>query len=202
MAGPLNPGLPALKTPPDLETPQASLENFVLSCKNGDYLRAAWSLDLGNIPRHAQKDLGPKYARMLMTVMEQKSWARLDLHPRPTRRRAGRRGDGHPLGPHPSLRKPPHPRPQAGKTQTSANATSSSGSNASAPRAPHPSGSCHAAPSSMPPHFTPPTARPSLNKNCPNGSKPASFLASRSGNGSASFSFSSSEAPSAGASRR
>ena len=74
LAGPLNPGLPAPRTPPDLETPQASLENFVLACKKGDYLTAAWSLDLGNIPRQRQKELGPKYARMLMTVMEQKVW--------------------------------------------------------------------------------------------------------------------------------
>ena len=73
-SGPLNPGLPSLERPPDLETPQASLENFVLSCKKGDYLRAAWSLDLGNIPRDRQKELGPEYARMLMTVMEQKVW--------------------------------------------------------------------------------------------------------------------------------
>jgi small-conductance mechanosensitive channel len=73
-AGPLNPGLPTLRNPPDLETPQASLENFVVSCKHGLYLKAAWSLDLSSIPEDRQEELGPRYAQMLMTVMEQKVW--------------------------------------------------------------------------------------------------------------------------------
>lgn len=73
-SGPLNPGLPTLKDPPDLETPQASLENFVDSCQRGNYLKAAWSLDLGSVPRDRQEDLGPKYAEMLMAVMAQKVW--------------------------------------------------------------------------------------------------------------------------------
>jgi small-conductance mechanosensitive channel len=71
---PLNPGLPPLEEPPDRETPQASLANFVLSCESGDFARAAWSMDLGSLPAEDQARRAPEFARMLKAVMDQKVW--------------------------------------------------------------------------------------------------------------------------------
>src|SRR4051812_42249626 len=39
----LNAGLPRLAQPPDLETPQSSLESFIGACRRGDHARAAHS---------------------------------------------------------------------------------------------------------------------------------------------------------------
>src|SRR4051812_10049538 len=51
--GKLNSGLPRLDDPPDLETPQSSLESFISSCRAGDLDRAARSLNLEAIePEH------------------------------------------------------------------------------------------------------------------------------------------------------
>jgi small-conductance mechanosensitive channel len=70
----LNAGLPATDDPPDLETPQSSLANFIDSCEEGDYGRAARSLNLNGIPRDRQEALGPTLARQLRAVLEQKLW--------------------------------------------------------------------------------------------------------------------------------
>lgn len=70
----LNAGLPPADDPPDLETPQASLASFVDACDEGDYDRAARSLNLDGIDRDRQAELGPTLARQLRSVLEQKLW--------------------------------------------------------------------------------------------------------------------------------
>lgn len=71
---PLNVGLPPTADPPDLETPQATLENFLDSAERGDFLRAARSLDLGAIPPARQVEVGADLARQLRAVMEEQVW--------------------------------------------------------------------------------------------------------------------------------
>jgi small-conductance mechanosensitive channel len=70
----LNAGLPRVGNPPDLETPQAAVENFVDSCRVGDDLRAARSLNLNAIAPPCQVELGQQLARELWAVMNQQVW--------------------------------------------------------------------------------------------------------------------------------
>lgn len=70
----LNEGLPAMIPPVDLETPQASLANFVDSCEDRNYCRASHSLNLNDIPIDEQAAAGAELARMLHAVLEQKLW--------------------------------------------------------------------------------------------------------------------------------
>ncbi len=80
----LNAGLSSLDREPELQAPQSTWENFVSSCEAGDYDRAARSLNLNGIPTAKQAELGPRYARMLKSVLDRKayiSWGSLSDRP-------------------------------------------------------------------------------------------------------------------------
>jgi small-conductance mechanosensitive channel len=70
----LNARLPRLNDPPDLETPQPSIESFIDSCRKGDYDRAARSLNLDALPAERQAVRGRELARQLKAVMDQQVW--------------------------------------------------------------------------------------------------------------------------------
>ncbi len=72
----LNEGLPRTSNTdtPDLQTPQSSLENFLHSCRDGNYERAARSLNLNGIPTERQAAVGADLARKLKFVMDRKVW--------------------------------------------------------------------------------------------------------------------------------
>ncbi len=77
----LNAGLPPLHPPPDLTTPQASLENFILSGERGDFERAAYSLNLNGIEPERQPVQGRELAERLKAVMERQVWFHWDQIP-------------------------------------------------------------------------------------------------------------------------
>src|SRR4051794_22292795 len=54
----LNAGLPSPGDPPDLETPQSTLENFLASCRAGRYERAAHALNLNAVAVGRQAEVG------------------------------------------------------------------------------------------------------------------------------------------------
>lgn len=70
----LNRNLPAVKEPVNLQTPQSSLENFILSSKEGDYLRAAQSLNFNLIPRVDRREKAAELAEKLFYVINQTFW--------------------------------------------------------------------------------------------------------------------------------
>jgi small-conductance mechanosensitive channel len=76
----LNVGLPAAPGV-DLGTPQAALENFILSCDRRDYAAAAHSLNLNAIPAGRQAEEGEALARRLKEVMDRQVWFRWDEVP-------------------------------------------------------------------------------------------------------------------------
>jgi hypothetical protein len=67
-------GLPELDRPPELEMPQAALENFILSAERGDFARAAHSLNLISLPTGRQELDGPALARKFREVLDQQVW--------------------------------------------------------------------------------------------------------------------------------
>ena len=94
----LNAGLSPLDDPPDLETPQSSLENFMLSARRKDFDRAARSLNLNAEKPSLQPTLGTELARQLKEVIDQQLWFNWeDVPDRPDGQDDGRaifRGDG------------------------------------------------------------------------------------------------------------
>lgn len=72
--GKLNTGLPPTDDAPDLETPQSSLENFMISGEGRDFVRAARSLNLDSVKPDLQKTLGAELARQLKEVIDQQLW--------------------------------------------------------------------------------------------------------------------------------
>ncbi|MBV8228501.1 MAG: mechanosensitive ion channel family protein [Planctomycetaceae bacterium] len=108
MVDALNAGLPRAGNPPDLETPQAAVENFVDSCRVGDDLRAARSLNLNAIAPPRQVELGKQLARKLWVVMNQQVWFKWsDVPDRPDGRdedeAVAKDRDSAPKGPRPSF---------------------------------------------------------------------------------------------------
>lgn len=104
----LNAGLPPPKQPIDLTTPQASLENFLLSADRGEYAQAAHSLNLNAIPLDQQPEVGLNRATELKAVMDQELW--VDWSAVPDRqdgqvddRSAMQERSGEARGPQPSL---------------------------------------------------------------------------------------------------
>ena len=77
----LNPGLPPLARPPDLETPQAALENFDFEAARGDFDRASRSLDLNGYSPARQAEAGRALAKQLKAVMDREIWFRWDEFP-------------------------------------------------------------------------------------------------------------------------
>ncbi|MGC1480875.1 MAG: mechanosensitive ion channel domain-containing protein, partial [Chthoniobacterales bacterium] len=77
----LNSGLPKLKSPPNLSTPQATIENFVLSARRGDFDLAAYSLNLSLTEKSKQAREGAILASELFEVLERKIVIDWDLLP-------------------------------------------------------------------------------------------------------------------------
>lgn len=76
----INAALPPLDPPPNLETPQACLENFILSAKKRDYDRAARSLNFRLI-QDLDESRARELARRLEYVVQQKTWIDWTLLP-------------------------------------------------------------------------------------------------------------------------
>lgn len=77
----LNAGLAPLQPPPNLFTPQASLENFMLSARLGDFDRAARSLNLDLIPEDRRSVRAADLARKLFYLINQQLWIDWDTIP-------------------------------------------------------------------------------------------------------------------------
>src|SRR4051812_14206794 len=73
----VNVGLPPVEGV-DLGTPQAALENFILSCDRREYATASHSLNLNAIPPGRQAEAGAVLARQLKEVMDRQVWFRWD----------------------------------------------------------------------------------------------------------------------------
>jgi len=73
-AGVLNTGLG--EVPPDLhrETPRDTVEGFMAACRNSDFTRAAFYLDLNGYPPESQPEVGPLLARRLVLVLSRTLW--------------------------------------------------------------------------------------------------------------------------------
>lgn len=69
----INPGLSALHDPPNLETPQACVENFMLSARDGDYTRAARSLNFRLIS-DLTDEVAASLAEQFYFVLKQELW--------------------------------------------------------------------------------------------------------------------------------
>lgn len=69
----LNPSLPSLKNPPNLETPQACVENFVFACREEDYARAARSLNF-RLLEPIDEARAARAAERLFFVLNQELW--------------------------------------------------------------------------------------------------------------------------------
>ena len=76
----INAGLPDVGVI-DLGTPQAALENFILSCDRRDYAAASHSMNLNAIPPGRQAEAGAILARHLKEVMDRQVWFRWDEVP-------------------------------------------------------------------------------------------------------------------------
>lgn len=70
----LNAELPKSKESVNLQTPQSSLENFIFSSREGEYERAAQSLNFNLIPRSQRKQKAAELAAKLYYVINQTFW--------------------------------------------------------------------------------------------------------------------------------
>jgi small-conductance mechanosensitive channel len=80
----LNEGLPLVVPPPNLQTPQSTLEYFMAASAEEDFVRAAAALNLNLIPLEEQATRGPERARQLHYLLVRKSllnWAALPDRP-------------------------------------------------------------------------------------------------------------------------
>lgn len=68
-AGP-NDGLPPPDAPIDRSTPRATVDLFLAEARAGDYGRAAYALDLRDIPESRQARRGPELARHLKRILD------------------------------------------------------------------------------------------------------------------------------------
>ncbi len=75
----LNAGLEHPTSGLDRSTPARSLRNYVDACRAGDFALAAHSLRLDHLPVQRQAELGPRLARKLKLVLDQKLWIDFDL---------------------------------------------------------------------------------------------------------------------------
>lgn len=76
----VNPSLPPSMEPPNLETPQAAVEHFMLACRDDDFASAARSLDFrlrGDVSSHEASEA----ARKLFFVLNQRLWIDWDSLP-------------------------------------------------------------------------------------------------------------------------
>lgn len=77
----LNSGLPALSTPPNLETPLATLEFFNSASMQKDFALAAYALNLNLLPEADQKNEAAELAEKLDYLMTEKSLYAFDELP-------------------------------------------------------------------------------------------------------------------------
>ena len=77
----LNSGLPALSTPPNLETPLATLEFFNSASMQKDFALAAYALNLNLLPEADQKNEAADLAEKLDYLMTEKSLYAFDELP-------------------------------------------------------------------------------------------------------------------------
>ncbi|WP_198664884.1 mechanosensitive ion channel family protein [Lewinella sp. IMCC34191] len=68
----LNDDLPERPTRINLRTPQAALEHFILSCREGDFAAAAYVLNLNLLPQGVQQEQAAILAEKLYYVMTQR----------------------------------------------------------------------------------------------------------------------------------
>lgn len=72
--GPLDAGLGTVPEGLDRSTPRDAFAGYLDACRHGDYLRAAFFLDLGAYPPARQAAVGRRLARRLRIVLERTSW--------------------------------------------------------------------------------------------------------------------------------
>ena len=70
----INAGLPPAPWSINLETPQATMETFLVAGKAGNWDTAAHTLDLSNVPKAEQAMRGPKLAEHLYQVIQRAVW--------------------------------------------------------------------------------------------------------------------------------
>jgi small-conductance mechanosensitive channel len=70
----LNEGLPAIKSPPSLRTPRATLKHFLSSAGQGEFDRAGLALNLAPIPPKDRARLAPYLAEHFYYVLNKKPW--------------------------------------------------------------------------------------------------------------------------------
>jgi small-conductance mechanosensitive channel len=71
-------GLPSPEPPIDRSTPRRSVDAFLRACRDGDYARAAYMLDLRSIPSRDHATEGALLARQLKLVFDAALWVDLD----------------------------------------------------------------------------------------------------------------------------
>lgn len=78
----LNQGIPELKSRPDRSTPLATVENFILACRDQDFQKAAHSLNFKLIPEDERSEAA-EYARKFYYTLNQRLW--IDIEELPDR---------------------------------------------------------------------------------------------------------------------
>lgn len=86
----LHKGLSEPDDPPDLSTPRASLINMLRAAQDGDFERAAWSLNLQGIPQEQNRPA--HLAKLFYYVLTQT--VQIDYRSRPDRPNGGSRHQG------------------------------------------------------------------------------------------------------------
>jgi small-conductance mechanosensitive channel len=94
----LNEGYPRISPPPNLQTPEATLEFFATAAGEQNFRRAAAAMNLNLIPRSEQAERAPELAAHLYYLLVQKSLINWDAVPdRPDGQLEPSPGDNNPL---------------------------------------------------------------------------------------------------------
>jgi len=78
----LNKGVPPATNKPDLSTPLATVENFVIACREGEFERAAESMNF-NLIAEDQRDQAAELAKKFYYILNQRLW--IDIEELPDR---------------------------------------------------------------------------------------------------------------------
>jgi len=93
----VNEGVPSPTNPPDLSTPLATVENFIFSCRDEDFKRAAQSLNFKLIPKE-KRDQAAKLAENFYYTLNQRLWIDIEELPdRPDGQMINRIGNQSPM---------------------------------------------------------------------------------------------------------
>lgn len=93
----LNQGVPQLSDRPNLSTPLATVENFILSCREENFEQAAQSLNFNLIPEDKRGDAA-EWARKFYYTLNQRLWIDIeDLPDRPDGQMINRIGNQDPM---------------------------------------------------------------------------------------------------------